>query len=267
MAEFPALPLWTDALLGDTYQLTPAEFGAYLRLLIVAWRRPDCDLPNDDAFLGRSVGDPRGWHRLKHKVLSYFTMGSDGLLRQKRLTDERKYLVLRATRSAAGGRAKALKGRHQTSAKPLLNECQMSAPTPTPIKKESKKVVVRATRWHPDCVITSEWMGDAQVARLRNGLPEIDVMLEAEKFCNFWISKSGAGATKLDWHKTWINWILKAEAPRHGNGKSTAHDKFIRAGLSLIHDADRQARGDIRGGEDDTADNGADGPRGPFLPS
>ncbi len=59
MAEFPKLPLWTDALIGDTYHLTPAQFGAYLRLLIVAWRRKGCDLPNDDVELGRYVGDPQ----------------------------------------------------------------------------------------------------------------------------------------------------------------------------------------------------------------
>lgn len=32
MAEFPALPLWTDAYIGDTAHLTNEEHGVYLRL-------------------------------------------------------------------------------------------------------------------------------------------------------------------------------------------------------------------------------------------
>lgn len=147
MAEFPALPLWTDALLGDTYQLTPAEFGAYMRLLIVAWRRPDCNLPNDPAFLARSVGDPKGWHRLSRVVLPYFTMGSDGFLRQKRLTDERSFQRNIKDRSAAGGRGKALKDRHKAPAKRVPNVCQMSAPSPSPSSTLKKELAARMARF------------------------------------------------------------------------------------------------------------------------
>lgn len=139
MAEFPALPLWTDALVGDTYHLTPAEFGAYLRLLIAAWRTPDCAIPNEDIKLGRMVGDPKNWHRLKATVLSFWTLGEDGRYRQKRLLDERDYVSRCAERSAAGGRAKALKRKNRGSAKPLLNECQTSAPTPIPIPIPTKQ--------------------------------------------------------------------------------------------------------------------------------
>jgi uncharacterized protein YdaU (DUF1376 family) len=139
MAEFPALPLWTDALIGDTHHLTPAEFGAYMRLLITAWRSPDCCLPNDDVFLGRAIGDSRNWARLKQSVLPFFSIGSDGYLRQKRLTRERRFVLNKKARSAAGGRAKALKSQEVASAKRLLNGCQTPAPTPTPIGIASKK--------------------------------------------------------------------------------------------------------------------------------
>jgi DNA-directed RNA polymerase delta subunit len=34
--------------------------------------------------------------------------------------------------------------------------------------------------------------------------------LEFEKFRNYWLAKTGKDATKLDWQKTWENWLLKA---------------------------------------------------------
>ena len=60
MAEFPALPLFTDALLGDTTHLDATEFGAYLLMLIVAWRSPDCALPDDDRYLARKSAQMTG---------------------------------------------------------------------------------------------------------------------------------------------------------------------------------------------------------------
>ncbi|WP_175691681.1 hypothetical protein [Burkholderia anthina] len=36
------------------------------------------------------------------------------------------------------------------------------------------------------------------------------VRLEAEKFRNYWIGKSGKDAAKLDWKATWENWVVKA---------------------------------------------------------
>lgn len=89
MAQFPALPLWTDALLGDTQHLSMGEFGAYILTLIVAWRDPDCSLPNDDLILARITRAGRHWARVKQNVLGFWTLGADNRLRQKRLSAER----------------------------------------------------------------------------------------------------------------------------------------------------------------------------------
>lgn len=58
MAEFPAFPLYTDALLADCGHLTDAEFGLYLRLLIQMWRSPSSDgcVPDDDSWLAKRFG-------------------------------------------------------------------------------------------------------------------------------------------------------------------------------------------------------------------
>jgi uncharacterized protein YdaU (DUF1376 family) len=53
LAEFPALPLFTDLLLADTGHLSHEEFGAYMRILILIWRSPDCRIRSAHAWLMR----------------------------------------------------------------------------------------------------------------------------------------------------------------------------------------------------------------------
>lgn len=102
MAQFPYLPVFTDALLGDTPHLTTAEFGAYLLMLIVAWRDPDCSLPNDDAYLAKITRSSNNWKRIRVSVLPFWNLGDDNRLRQKRLTRERERAAqVSAARSAA----------------------------------------------------------------------------------------------------------------------------------------------------------------------
>lgn len=74
----------------------------------------------------------------------------------------------------------------------------------------------RGTRLPDDFSITPEMSDYAKLKR-----PEIDHILETEKFCNYWLAKSGKDATKIDWQRTWKNWILNAKAVNgNGNGKS-----------------------------------------------
>lgn len=140
MAEFPALPLWTDAYLGDTTHLNATEHGAYLLLLMTAWRSTDGTLPDDDKLLARYARcDTRQWKKLRAVIEPFFTL-KNGKWRQGRLTDEREAVRQLRERQAAKGRASALKrkGRHLTGvqsgsdpAEPELNRASTS-PTPTP---------------------------------------------------------------------------------------------------------------------------------------
>lgn len=115
MAEFPALPLFTDALLGDTTHLTQAEFGAYMLMLITAWRAPGCALSADDVYLSRisRSNANRNWRQIKASVMPFWTLGPDGLYRQKRLSSERLRSQRNAEYARRAGNASALK-RHET---------------------------------------------------------------------------------------------------------------------------------------------------------
>src|SRR5262245_20863968 len=106
MADFPAMPLWTDAYLGHTKHLTPAEHGAYLLLLMIAWRNSDKSLPNDDAYLGRCINDPKNWHRLKPNVMAFWDLGPDDRYRQKRLLREAEYVSRKVEQRTAASHAR-----------------------------------------------------------------------------------------------------------------------------------------------------------------
>lgn len=144
MAQFPALPLWTDAYIADTQHLTNEEHGVYLRLLMFAWRTPDCSLPDDDRRLALMVGvTPKKWASLKNAVMVFWSL-EDGRWMQKRLTSEREFVERnRKQKSAAGfasSEAKALKKRDAAStavAEPLVTatSTERQQPIPIPINK------------------------------------------------------------------------------------------------------------------------------------
>lgn len=50
--------------------------------------------------------------------------------------------------------------------------------------------------------------------------PDVDLVLETEKFCNHFRAAPGTKGTKLDWLLTWKNWILNA---RGKNGTNRPH--------------------------------------------
>lgn len=120
MAEFPALPLWTDAYLGDTTHLTTIEHGAYLLLLVTAWRSSGCSLPDNDNLLARYARCTAGqWKRLR-PILEPFFIVEKGMWRQARLIDEReavrRHSEQQSAKGKAGAAAKALKRQQRTKA-------------------------------------------------------------------------------------------------------------------------------------------------------
>ena len=113
MALYPALPLFTDAYLADTRHLTTEEHGAYLLLLMCAWRSDGCELEDDDKTLARIAGlSPTRWRRLKPVMAKFFAI-RQGVWQQKKLQAVYSDVASRVARNKAngarGGRARAAK--------------------------------------------------------------------------------------------------------------------------------------------------------------
>lgn len=254
-----------DKALSGMAELNLKQRGGYNSLIDLLYSR-DGDVPDDDVRVARMIRcDVREWRSVKAQLMACGKVWSqDGKLHAKRVRSIIDEAILfgevQRKRATSGWEVRRMDGKSASDINATaMPDRNASTPTATAIEESKKDKRVRAERWHPDAVITSDWFDHALTARRRNALPDIDLRLEAERFCNFWSGKSGANATKLDWHKTWINWILKAEAPRNGKAP-TANDKFL-AGAS---EAIRRALGPQDQGSDDGA---VCSDIRPFLPS
>lgn len=133
MAEFPALPLWTDAYLADTRHLSTMQHGAYLLLLMEAWRRPSCTLPDDDLLLARLAGlSPSEWLECRDVILAFWTLdGRRKEWKQKRLFRERDF-VSKQRASQKGRIAKRWDATKKGPTGAIPDGYRSDTPTPTP---------------------------------------------------------------------------------------------------------------------------------------
>jgi uncharacterized protein YdaU (DUF1376 family) len=145
MKKAPALPLFGDAYLADTRHLSLEEHGAYLQLLLIAWRSPDCALPDDDVRLSRMLGiTAKRWAKLKPSIMAFWTLTDAGWT-QKRLLKERQYVSKKSEQNseAANARwnAKSLKTKGPNNANASAVQCERNAPSPSPKNKGSTSEV------------------------------------------------------------------------------------------------------------------------------
>tara|TARA_B110000503_G_scaffold55544_1_gene89190 strand:- start:511 stop:1272 length:762 start_codon:yes stop_codon:yes gene_type:complete len=219
MAEFPALPIWTDAYIADTQHLTNEEHGVYLRLLMFAWRSDSCSLPDNDKRLALMVGvTDKKWRTLKPNVMVFWDLEGDTYT-QKKLTNTRRAVAkksednrVRAERRWNGnslisnntGDAVAYAG---AMPNPMPNA---SYPKPKLLREKVTTNVVtknsRGTRWTSEDEVPPDWIMWAEDQDFDQAL----IMREAAKFPDYWAGISGAKGVKLDWSATWRNWIRTA---------------------------------------------------------
>ena len=108
MAQHPAMPLWTDAYLGDTHHLSTLEHGAYLLLLMSMWRAGG-SLPADDKLLARHCRlTAAQWRRASPQIMPFFTV-EDGRIFQGRLTDELAAVRQKSKSQSSKAKARWLK--------------------------------------------------------------------------------------------------------------------------------------------------------------
>lgn len=78
---------------------------------------------------------------------------------------------------------------------PVLKPCPTPAPTPSPRS--------RGTRIADEFVVT-----EAMQEWVERRCPALDWRHHTERFVNYWKSTPGRKGVKLDWERTWRNWML-----------------------------------------------------------
>ena len=140
------LPLFCDDLIASCVDMTPARFGAYMRLLCYAWTRGG--LPSDETACGRIAGgfESGDWESIRARLVLLDQGTPDERLSHQRLELERQAVAeLKAKKAAAGklgGRPKSTtkangkqtesKTKADTPQNGKQNESKTKAPTPTP---------------------------------------------------------------------------------------------------------------------------------------
>jgi uncharacterized protein YdaU (DUF1376 family) len=209
MSSFPHLPLFTDAFIADTGHLTAQETGAYLMLLMVAWRTTDCRLPDNDDKLARWARvDRRTWLRIKPTVMEFWTL-ADGAWTQKRLSKEREIVSKRAEvarrNGEQGGRPKSLENHESHNPAGSSRVTQKKAPIPIPIPKEEEHSETSSLRVARKRKIDPDWtLGEAEVAAAEKA--GVAAERAAEIWPQFIDHHTNKGTLGLDWLAGWRTW-------------------------------------------------------------
>jgi uncharacterized protein YdaU (DUF1376 family) len=139
MAEFPALPVWTDAYMLDCGHLSDAEHGRYFLLLMLIWRSPGCRVPNDAVWIARKLKrTPEQYEQDIAPLIHEFCVTTGNWISQKRLLKEYNYLQKQSKKQSERAKSRWEKEKHQchgsttADTKPVPNGYQTDAPTPTP---------------------------------------------------------------------------------------------------------------------------------------
>ena len=217
------MPLYIADYMADTAYLTTEQSGAYLHLLMAYWRNGPP--PDNDAILSSITKlSPDAWS-IARPVLEGFFDVIDGAWLNKRLEQElskakhnRTANHERAVKAAAARWNKVdnapsmLEALHEDMHKQCPSPSPSPSPSPITTPSESKASrTPRASRLQEDWTLPSEWAEWA----LAN-TPSVNVILEAAKFRDYWVAKSGKDATKNSWEATWRNWCRNVQTRTGG---------------------------------------------------
>lgn len=260
------MPLMVGDYLKDTGHLTTEQHGAYLLLLMAYWARGEPLIANDVRLASIARMTAAQWAKNKPTLAEFF-VERDGVWINKRsereIAEAKLKMEAKARAGATGANARwqndsnriatALRPHPKTDANAMAKRCPSPSPIETNLVSEeepkfvgvasdennpknigSKPKLVKGTRWPADAIVPEDWLDAAENKRREAKLIPIDLRLEAEKFSNYWASKSGGTATKTDWKRTWINWALTAKGAQNGqkngfaDGGGTFRDAFER---------------------------------------
>lgn len=206
-----------------TADLSLEQEAAYLRI-VNAIHKHDAPVPDNDRIL---AGLFRTSTRKARALVSALVEAGKLTIEDGKIWNERArsdmvqrgfVTISRAESGAKGGRTRALNAANQLKEKDKAQAIASSRIEENRIEKEETKVSSkkRASRLPADWRLPKAW-GEWAVAE---GMDDVCVRREADKFADYWHSASGKTATKIDWEAVWRNWIRKAIDDRKSKART-----------------------------------------------
>lgn len=243
----------------DTMHLTTRQHGAYLLLIIAAWKGCGWIAGTDTALMAITKLSPKEWQQDGPALLPFFAKDGDKL-RHNRVAYEWNEAQRRTADKSRAGRAGASKRWHSSAngnamAEPMRTQSQVDAHSQSQLQEpvtatdriERGAVAPCANEGANDGRRGTRLSADWQPSLDERGFAAdlgIDPEATADAFRDYWISVPGAKGRKLDWTATWRGWCRR-ETPR-AVGQATArrvqpsrgNDAFYQQLADIAHRAD-----------------------------
>ena len=177
--------------------------------------------------LYRDLLDDRDWHNLEPKAAKMLVMlwllasENEGMLpdletiafRLRLSVQQVKHDISRLYQWLEQDDIKPISGRYQDDALERETERETEGEKPSAKKTASR--------------LPSDWEPSEElIAFARKERPDLNLRTTVMSFMNYWHSKAGQDATKLDWDKTFMNWVLKE---KQGSSKPAQLDPYAGA--------------------------------------
>jgi len=241
------LPLFCDDLIASCVDMSPACFGAYVRLLCYAWTRGS--VPDDASACGRIAGgmDSSDWAAIRSRLTPVVGASqcdrsaiADGSQSDRRLTHPRLELErqaveqIREKKSEAGRKGNVARWGSQTDRKPIANgiangsqsDRKTIAPNPSPslpIREEdipaapvptsdpatpSRSRAKPVMSWDAD----AGWQGvtDADRSEWATAFPGAVLDTELAK-ATAWLRANPKRCGKRNWRRFLVGWLQRCQ--------------------------------------------------------
>lgn len=156
------MPLYIADYLGDTMHLTAEQHGAYLLLLMAAWKRGG-HVPDDDAQLAAITRTGDRWQPHCAGIVRAFFTHRDGLLFHGRVEAElmaaRDNVSKKAAAGAAGAAARWQKdGNRMADASRSQSQTDAPSPSPSPNTSPDGEVKKGAAKFDATTIELPDWL-------------------------------------------------------------------------------------------------------------
>ena len=184
--------------LKDTSSLTPEESYYYLRLI---WLYYDTEkpLPDDIQALAFKIGARGKEDCVRNLVQIYFRYDSDlkSHTHQRIEAEISKY----QGKAASARRANQIRWASEKDVKSDLKSDADQIPTKNqePRTNSSRRATRLPADWEPS---------DQLIEFIKKERPDLNARTTVMRFMSYWHAKAGRDATKLNWDKAFMSWVL-----------------------------------------------------------